>query len=90
MSCQRGPDRSQTQLLPACLDDDVAPNAPARFIDACVEGLDFPAGLYPRPTGQHRPAPYPPADLLKLSLCGYLHRLRSRRRLEAEAARTWK
>ena len=40
MSCLRGPDRSEVQLLPPCLDDYVAANAPARFIDAYAEGLD--------------------------------------------------
>jgi len=88
MSYHRGPERTEVQLLPPCLDDYVAPNAPARFIDAYVESLDFPAlgftHAQPKDTG--RP-PYHPADLLKLYLYGYLHRIRSSRRLEAEAAR---
>ena len=88
MSYLRGPDRSEVQLLPACLDDYVAPNAPARFIEAYVEGLDFQAVGFgratPAPTG--RP-PYHPADLLKVYLYGYLNGIRSSRRLEAEAAR---
>ena len=88
MSYLRGPDRSQVQLLPACVEDYVAANAPARFIDAYAEGLDFAAlgftDAQPKETG--RP-PYHPADLLKLYLYGYLHRVRSSRRLEAEAAR---
>src|SRR5262245_56679393 len=84
----RGPDRSEVQLLPACLDDYVEPNCPARFIDAYVEGLDFGAlGFkHAQPAGAGRP-PYHPADLLKLYLYGYLHRIRSSRRLEAEAGR---
>jgi transposase len=84
----RGPDRGEVQLLPACLEDYVEPNCPARFIDAYVEGLDF-GGLgfkHAQPAGKGRP-PYHPADLLKLYLYGYLHRIRSSRRLEAEAAR---
>jgi transposase len=88
MSYQRGPDRSQVQLLPPCLDDYVAPNAPARFLDAYVEGLDFAAlgFAHAQPAATGRP-PYHPADLLKLYLYGYLHRVRSSRRLEAEATR---
>jgi len=88
MSYLRGPDRSEVQLLPPCLDDYVAPNAPARFIDAYVEGLDFQAlgFTHAQPAATGRP-PYHPADLLKLYLYGYLHRVRSSRRLEAEAAR---
>ena len=88
MSFLRGPDRSQTQLLPPCLEDYVAPDAPARFIDAYVESLDFAALGFRRaqaaPIG--RP-PYHPADLTKLYLCGYLHRIRPSRRLAAEATR---
>ena len=88
MSYLRGPDRSQTQLLPPCLDDYVAPNASARFIDAYVEGLDFAVlgFTHAQPAATGRP-PYHPADLLKLYLYGYLHRVRSSRRLEAEATR---
>lgn len=88
MNYQRGRDRSEVQLLPPCLDDYVAANAPARFIDAYVEGLDFVAlGFkHAQPQATGRPA-YHPADLLKLYLYGYLHRVRSSRRLEAEAAR---
>ena len=88
MSYLRGPDRSEVQLLPACVDDYVAPDAPARFLDAYVEGLDFAARGFTRaqPKATGRP-PYHPADLLKLYLYGYLYRIRSSRRLAAEAAR---
>lgn len=84
----RGPDRAEIQLLPACLDDYVEPNSPARFIDAYVEALDFGAlGFkHAQSAGAGRP-PYHPADLLKLYIYGYLHRIRSSRRLEAEAVR---
>src|SRR5512137_2306524 len=88
MSYLRGPDRNEQQLLPACLDDYVLPNAPVRFIDAFVEGLDFAALGFERatPADTGRP-PYHPADLLKLYLYGYPNRIRSSRRLEAEASR---
>src|SRR2546425_8063387 len=88
MSYLRGPDRSEVQLLPPCLDDYVGPGAPARFIDAFVEGLDLQAlgFTHAQPATTGRP-PYHPADLLKLYLYGYLNRIRSSRRLEAEAAR---
>src|SRR5260370_27547964 len=88
MSYLRGPDRSEVQLLPPCLDDYLAANAPARFLDAYVEGLDFAAlgFTHARPKDTGRP-PYHPADLLKLYLYGYLYRVRSSRRLEAEALR---
>src|SRR5688572_8099588 len=88
MTHLRGPSRSEVQLLPPCLDDFVPANAPVRFVEAYVEGVDLAelgfARVTPPATG--RP-PYHPADLLKLYLYGYLHRLRSSRRLEAEAQR---
>src|SRR5213596_1465829 len=88
MSYLRGPDRSQVQLLPPCFEDYVSPEAPVRFIDAFVEGLDL--GVlgftHAQAAATGRP-PYHPADLLKLYLYGYLNRIRSSRRLEAEAGR---
>jgi transposase len=84
----RGADRSEVQLLPPCLDDYVAADSACRFIDAYVEGLDFQALGFGRaqPAATGRPG-YHPGDLLKLYLYGYLNRVRSSRRLEAEAQR---
>lgn len=78
----------QTQLLPPCLEDYVAAEAPVRFMDAFVEGLDLKELGFRRaePNATGRPA-YDPADLLKLYVYGYLNRIRSSRRLEAEARR---
>ena len=88
MSYLRGPDRSQVQLLPCCLEDYVPANSPVRFIEAYVEGLNFQAlgFTHAETKGTGRP-PYHPADLLKLYVYGYLQRVRSSRRLEGEAAR---
>ena len=83
-----GHDRSQTLLFPESVDDSVDPDNPVRFIDAFVEGLDLTVagfvGVEPKATG--RPG-YAPADLLKLYIYGYLNRVRSSRRLEAETCR---
>ena len=88
MSYRRGPDRSEVQLLPACLDDYACANAPVRFIDAFVESLDFQnLGFKHAQTADTGRPPYHPGDLLKLYLYGYLNRIRSSRRLEAEAGR---
>lgn len=88
MSYLRGPDRSQTQLLPPCLEDYVEANAPARFIDGFVETLDLKALGFMRAEAALTGRPgYDPADLLRLYLYGYLNRIRSSRRLETEAKR---
>jgi transposase len=83
-----GHDRCQLLLLPEVVDDYVGADNPVRFIDAFVDGLDLAAlgfiGTVPKATG--RPG-YAPADLLKLYIYGYLNRVRSSRRLEAETHR---
>jgi transposase len=83
-----GRDRSQTLLLPESVDDYVGPENPVRFIDAFVEGLDLAAAGFARvaPNATGRPS-YAPQDLLKLYIYGYLNRVRSSRRLEAETHR---
>jgi transposase len=83
-----GQDRSQTLLLPESLDDYVGAENPVRFIEAFVDGLDLAVAGFgrvrPKETG--RPG-YAPSDLLKLYIYGYLNRIRSSRRLEAETHR---
>jgi transposase len=83
-----GHDRSQILLLPEVLDDYVGTDNPVRFIDAFVEGLDLATAGFGRvtPNATGRPS-YDPADLLKLYIYGYLNRVRSSRRLEAETHR---
>ena len=83
-----GEDRSQLLLLPDAVDDYVGPDNPVRFIDAFVDGLDLEAAGFQRvqPADKGRPG-YDPADLLKLYIYGYLNRIRSSRRLEAETHR---
>ena len=78
-----GAGRSQSTLLPECLDDWVGEDNPVRAIDVFVDGLDLGdlgfEGVTPSATG--RPA-YHPAILLKLYSYGYLNRVQSSRRLE--------
>ena len=83
-----GTDRSQLLLLPEAVDDYVGPDNPVRFIEAFVDGLDLGAAGFVRvqPKATGRPG-YDPADLLKLYIYGYLNRVRSSRRLEAETHR---
>jgi transposase len=83
-----GRDRSQTLLLPESLDDYVGPENPVRFIEAFVDSLDLASAGFARVQAKETGRPgYAPADLLKLYIYGYLNRVRSSRRLEAETHR---
>lgn len=83
-----GDDRDQMLLLPDVVDDYVGSDNPVRFIDAFVDGLDLAALGFVRAAAKATGRPgYAPADLLKLYIYGYLNRVRSSRRLEAECHR---
>jgi transposase len=83
-----GDDRSQFLLLPESVDDYVGPDNVVRFIEAFVDGLDLRTAGFGRVQAKATGRPgYHPADLLKLYIYGYLNRVRSSRRLEAEARR---
>src|ERR1700690_586645 len=77
--------RDQLLLLPEAVDDYVGAESPVRFIDAFVDWLDLGdtgfARVEAKATGRPGSAP---GDLLKLSIYGYLNRVRSSRRLERE------
>ncbi len=83
-----GQSRYQSTLFPEVLDEVVSSEDPVRVIDAFVETLDLAALGFSRVAAEEmgRP-PYAPGDLLKLYVYGYLHRVRSSRRLEAETQR---
>ena len=83
-----GADRAQVLLLPDSVEDYVGADNPVRFIDAFVDSLDLAGAGFKRaePKETGRPG-YDPADLLKLYIYGYLNRVRSSRRLEAETHR---
>lgn len=83
-----GTDRSQTLLLPAAVEDYVGADNPVRFIDAFVDQLDLATFGFVRASPEKTGRPgYHPGDLLKLYIYGYLNRIRSSRRLEAETHR---
>src|SRR5512139_1784261 len=83
-----GQSRTQSVLLPECLEDYIREDNPVRVIDIFVDQLDLRglgfAGVEPARTG--RPA-YHPAVLLKIYVYGYLNRIQSSRRLERETHR---
>src|ERR1035438_9506383 len=88
MKQRAGLDRAQTLLFPERLEDYVAAENPVRFLDAFVGTQDLHAlGFAKALCADTGRPPYDPADLLKLYLYGYLHRIRSSRLLEAECQR---
>ena len=84
----RGEDREQIILLPESIEEYVEENGTVRVIDAFINNLDLCelgfSRCEPKETG--RP-PYDPKDILKLYIYGYMNRIRSSRRLEAESKR---
>ena len=84
----QGSDRAQSLLLPASVEDYVGADNPVRAIEAFVDGFDLQKAGFVRATAKETGRPgYHPGDLLKLYLYGYLNRVRSSRRLEAECHR---
>ena len=81
-----GQHRHQTYF--ASLEDQVSADNPVRLIDAFIDKVDL-QQLGFQKTVHHsegRP-PYAPGVLLKLYLYGYLHKIRSSRKLERECSR---
>lgn len=88
MAYIEGVDRHQVALFPESLNDYVAPNSTVRVIDEFVAGLDMRDHGFRRaaPAAEGRPG-YDPRAMLALYIYGYLNRIRSSRRLEAETHR---
>jgi transposase len=83
-----GFERDQLLLLPEAVDDYVDADNPVRFIDAFVDGLNLASAGFARVEAKAMGRPgYAPGDLLKVYIYGYLNRVRSSRRLEAECRR---
>lgn len=89
MSQVTGVSREQLVLFADSLDDWVGPQSVVRVIDAFVAQLSLDALGFKHAVdagGRGRPA-YAPGDLLRLYIYGYLHRVSSSRKLEAETGR---
>jgi transposase len=84
-----GISREQPSFLPPRVEDYVGRDNPVRAIDVYVDTLDLDklGFRYPGSGGGAGQPAYDPADLLKLYLYGYQHRIRSSRGLEREARR---
>jgi len=84
-----GISRDQLYLFENKLDDMISGTNPVRFIDEYVNKLDLIELGFSNPGtdgGKGRP-PYNPAMMLKIFIYGYLNRIRSSRKLEAECGR---
>lgn len=88
MEHRQGISREQISLFPESIEDLIPANHPVRVIDIYVNQLDLGQLGFGKVqiAAKGRP-PYHPGDLLKLYLYGYLNRVRSSRRLEAECHR---
>ena len=88
MGYKAGIDKKQLTLLSASLDDYIPENHICRVISAFSEQLDMESLSYKyaksKDTGCR---PYDPRIMLNLYIYGYLHRIRSSRRLRDEASR---
>jgi transposase len=84
----QGEERNQGALFPATLEEFIPNDHLCRVIEAFVGRLDMDALGFARAEAAETGRPgYDPRDLLKLYLYGYLHQVRSSRRLEAECRR---
>ena len=88
MAYIRGEAREQATMFPVTLDELIPEDHVCRVIEAFVGRLEMATLGFMRaePAETGRPG-YDPRDLLKLYLYGYLHQLRSSRRLESECRR---
>jgi transposase len=83
-----GENRKQVLLLPDTIESYVDANSTVRVLEAYVQGLNVRnlGFMHAELNATGRP-PYNPKDLLKLYVYGYMNRIRSSRRLEAESKR---
>lgn len=83
---KEGIDRQQAFLLPSRVDEYVTEDNPVRALDMYVDSLDLGRLGFKNTTGELTPGQpaYPPNSMLKLYLYGYLHGVRSSRKLARE------
>jgi len=88
MAYIQGENREQLTLTPMCLDDYIGKDSICRVIEAFVIRLDLAAlGFKYATTKAAGRLPYDPAKMLELYIYGYMNRVSSSRRLEAETQR---
>ena len=83
-----GENRYQSTLFPERIDDYVEEESAARVIDVFVDRLDISGlGFKTEPAETGRPG-YHPRTMMKIIIYGYMNKVHSSRRLEAEAKRS--
>jgi len=88
MGYKAGVDKQQLSLMPVCIDDYISENHICRLIEAFTGQLDMSAlGFKYAERKETGCRPYDPRMMLNLYIYGYLHRVRSSRRLEGETKR---
>jgi transposase len=88
MGYKVGTDKQQLSLMPVCLDDYISEDHICRVIDAFTMRLDMRALEFKYAEYQDKGSPpYDPRMMLNLYIYGYMHHVRSSRRLEAETRR---
>ena len=88
MSYIQGVGRTQGTLFPVTLEELIPADHLCRVIDAFVQRLEMDRlGFLRAEAAETGRPPYDPRDLLRLYLYGYLHQIRSSRRLEEECRR---
>jgi transposase len=88
MAYIQGVGRTQGTLFPVTLEELIPADHVCRVIDAFVQRLEMGSlGFLRAEAAETGRPPYDPRDLLRLYLYGYLHQIRSSRRLEDECQR---
>jgi len=88
MAYIQGVGRGQGTLFPVTLEELIPADHVSRVIDGFVHKLDMDKlGFLRAEAAETGRPPYDPRDLLRLYLYGYLHQIRSSRRLEDECKR---
>ena len=82
MSKPIAPNYGEQFLFPPALEDWVAADHPVRFLREFVDQLDLGSLGFVIPAASEGRPPYAPGLLLKIWLYGYMHRIRSTRKLE--------
>lgn len=88
MRYKEGFNKQQTTLMPKCLDEYIPQDHMCRVIHAFTQNLDMnKLGYKYAQTNTTGNKPYNPKMMLNLYIYGYLHRIRSSRRLQAETTK---